>query len=426
MLKAIGRSVLKGVGKGVLLSDSKSWSSYWTPQSLGAKILFWGKVSEISGGQMPNKVTGATDFLTVAGSPYTFQTPNTAPYIAADTDYIWFKTNAVQRTTTTAELIGYDLQRTPVKYGDIAPNTLTEIIILKASEVLTASEINSLHAYMHLSMFWSGVENDYGSLKSNRAGQQLWTPESVYEAETVSYLARLGTAMSDPQKSAVNDLIVAAKAHGWWTPFKVIRLWHMHNEADSLLNIKGNTNAATKVLTPNFTAYSGWVSDEAGAGLNNNYIPSSEGDMTQDDASFIEYYANFSNLESNRFSGGLDGTRIINLGNAAGGTGLGRINEGTAASTALANCVSGLWGIIRSGATTKILLNNADKTNDTDVSTGLPTVTLYSGCLNNAGTALYGGSVRTLKATIIGKSISQSIFNLMKTDLETFFTAFTA
>lgn len=42
MLKAIGRSVLKGVGKGVLLSDSKSWSSYWltrTPSGLTATVI---------------------------------------------------------------------------------------------------------------------------------------------------------------------------------------------------------------------------------------------------------------------------------------------------------------------------------------------------------------------------------------------------
>ena len=41
-----------------------SWSSYWTQQS---EVLFFGLYSEISGGQMPNRVPGATDFLTVAG-----------------------------------------------------------------------------------------------------------------------------------------------------------------------------------------------------------------------------------------------------------------------------------------------------------------------------------------------------------------------
>lgn len=154
--------------------------------ALQAKFLFWGKYSEISGGQMPSKVTGATDYLTVSGSAgsETYQCPNTAPYISADTDYIWFKTDATQRTTTTAELIGYDLQRTPVKYLYDAPNSIQEIIILKAGEVLTADELKSLHHYMRLPILWSGYFVDEGYEKSNRplSQQYLWTPEPVFPA----------------------------------------------------------------------------------------------------------------------------------------------------------------------------------------------------------------------------------------------------
>ena len=187
MLKAIGRSVLKGVGKGVLLSDSKSWSSYWTPQSLGVKVLFWGKVSEISAGQMPNKVIGATDFLTVTGSGLSavYETPDTAAYKNADTDYAWWKTNGVRSITDGNRLIGYDLQRTPAKYLDVAPNTLEEIVILKAGETLTESELNNLFAYMHLPIMWNDSWNDYGYEKSNRplTEQILWP----VEVETMCY-----------------------------------------------------------------------------------------------------------------------------------------------------------------------------------------------------------------------------------------------
>jgi hypothetical protein len=410
------------------IGQSSGSGSSWTPVLIESKLLFWGKVSEISGGQMPNKVFGSSDYLTATGSPLAFQCPNAAPYIAADTDYIWFKTDASQRAaTTTAELIGYDLQRTPVKYGDVSPNTLDEIIILKAGETLTTSELNHLFAYMHLSMFWDGTQNDNGYLKDNRTGQQLWTPESVQDAATTAFLARLGTGMSAPQIAALDVLIVAAKAHGWWTPMGVIRLLHLHNANDSLLNVKADAFNASLVLTPVFTAYSGWVSDEAGAGINNNYIPSSAGDMTQDDASFLEYFTGFSAAESNRFAGATDGTRLTTIGNATLATFTVRINEAAATTTAYAGGdLSALHGVVRSGATTKMLLFNADKQDDTDVSTGLPTVSLYSGCLNNNGSGLYGGSVRTVKAVLIGKAISQAVFNLIKSDLETFFTAFVA
>jgi hypothetical protein len=153
-------------------------SGGWTPKSIESKLLYWGKISEITGGTMPNKV--GTDHIDIGGSAgtYTFQVPNTAPYIAADTDYIWFKTDASQRTTTEAELVGYDLQRTPVKYLDGSPNSIQEILIFKLGETLIASERDHLVTYMHLPVMWDNSLSVYGYVKSNRgATQQLWTPE---------------------------------------------------------------------------------------------------------------------------------------------------------------------------------------------------------------------------------------------------------
>lgn len=175
-------------GIGIYIAINKRKGGIWTPQSIASKLLYWGKVSEISGGRMANKVTGATDYITVGGSAgsYTFQVPNTAPYITADTDYIWFNTEAGQRTTTEAELIGYDLPRTPVKYDNTTPNAIREILILKAGQTLTSAELDSLHTYMELSIYWSGIWNDYGFPKENRNGQQLWIPEVFPVVENAS------------------------------------------------------------------------------------------------------------------------------------------------------------------------------------------------------------------------------------------------
>lgn len=169
---------MPGIGIGIGLQRGLGGGGKWSPKNIQSKLLFWGKYSEISGGQMPNKVTGSSDYLTVTGSEnnYTYQTPNTQAYIDADTDFIWFTNSGVQRTVTIAELVGYDLQRTPVKYQDDAPNYLEEIIILKAGEILTENEVNQLHKYMRLSIFWSGVLNAYGVIKSNRIGQKLYNP----------------------------------------------------------------------------------------------------------------------------------------------------------------------------------------------------------------------------------------------------------
>ena len=151
---------------------------YWTTQP---EVLFFGLYSEIAGGQMPNKVTGAVDFLTIAGvaGSETYQAPNTASYIAADTDNIWFLPDGTQRIATTAELIGYDLQRTPVKYDDTNPYAIQAIIILKSGEVLSAGTRDNLFKYMWLPLLWDNNLNAYGHIKENRVGQNLWKPNFV-------------------------------------------------------------------------------------------------------------------------------------------------------------------------------------------------------------------------------------------------------
>jgi hypothetical protein len=180
-----------GLGNGIVFRQggSQNLSSYWTRQS---EVLFFGLYSEISGGQMPNKVDGGATYLTVAGSAgsETYQCPNTAAYIAADTDYIWFKQWGVQRTVTTAELIGYDLQHTPIYYEDDTPNSIVAIIILK--ENLSASKLLKLHHDFRLPILWSGAWIDDGYEKSNRplSEQYLWTPESFVPTDlTLTRLA---------------------------------------------------------------------------------------------------------------------------------------------------------------------------------------------------------------------------------------------
>lgn len=161
----MGTYIGTGIGVGNLVISG------WTRQSdvtLLAKLLFWGKYSDISGGHMPNKITGATDYLTITGSTgeENYACPNNASYIAADTDYIWFNDTA---KVTTANLISYDFARTLVKYDNAAPYQIREIIILKSGEVLTAAEDNHLRDYLDLSIYYSGPLSLYGSLKQNRS-----------------------------------------------------------------------------------------------------------------------------------------------------------------------------------------------------------------------------------------------------------------
>jgi hypothetical protein len=119
-----------------------------------SKLLFWGKYSQISGGHMPNLVTGKSDYLTVAGSigSETYQTPQTDDYMSADNDLIWY--NSGWQIVTTANLIGYDFTRTLVKYDDTNPYQIREIAILKANAILSTSEENYARDYFALSLWW--------------------------------------------------------------------------------------------------------------------------------------------------------------------------------------------------------------------------------------------------------------------------------
>jgi len=189
------------------------------PQWLKDKFLFLGDYSAISGGKMPNKV--GSDWLTVSGSAglETFQCPNTAPYIAADTDFIWFNTSATNRTVTTAELIGYDLQRTPVKYDDTTPYQIRMIAIIKSGETFTQPQLNDLFKWFQLSIFWNNSLNANGHVKGNRIGQSIFpidAPAILSDGNTVgwySYKDLSGTSISSwPDKSGNNNHLLQTGA----------------------------------------------------------------------------------------------------------------------------------------------------------------------------------------------------------------------
>jgi len=160
-----------GIGISLIFGNKsqQSWESYWASQP---EVLFFGLYADISGGQMPNKKTGSSDYLTVAGAvgSETYQCPNTAPYIAADTDRIWFNTDVVQRSATTAELIGYDFTRTIIKYANASPHAIEAIMILSSDYVT-----DKMRDDFMLSIWWDNTLSDHGFLKENRGAERsVW------------------------------------------------------------------------------------------------------------------------------------------------------------------------------------------------------------------------------------------------------------
>jgi uncharacterized repeat protein (TIGR02059 family) len=180
-----GISVKIGIG----VNHNRS-SSSWSQQKIDATFLFWGETSKITGGKLYNQVTGRiAEYLTVGGSAgsETYKATG-ADYITADTEYMWFDKAGNQRTVTTAELIGYDLQRTPVKYDDNTPNTIRIIAILKSTTTLSNIDLLNLHHYFRLPIMWSGGWIDQGYEKSNRSDnvQNIWTVEQSATIENAA------------------------------------------------------------------------------------------------------------------------------------------------------------------------------------------------------------------------------------------------
>ncbi len=151
-----------GFGKGALKGGGFSWSSYWATRS---EVLFFGEISKISGGRLYNQKVGATDYLTVGGTAgsYTFQCPNTAAYIAADTEDVWFYYNNIIKTVTESILVSYDFTRTIVKYQDNSPYSIEAIMILSSD-----LDTSRMRSDFHLSVWWDDTLSFYGNVKGNR------------------------------------------------------------------------------------------------------------------------------------------------------------------------------------------------------------------------------------------------------------------
>ncbi len=263
-------------------NSSQSWPRYWTQQS--ECYEFW-DLSKASGGSCVGLKRG--DILTYTGSIGNahYALPNTVAYKALDTDYAWFKTNGDVSDMTSARLVGYDLQATPVKYDDASPNLERWIMILNSMP--TGSQLNKLFQGFQLPIEWHDDTNGYGHIKSNRMGQNLWTPESVTDADSDAYIARMVVQPNAATKAAINTFFVGIKADGVYTEIDTLALYFLHTQQASLLDIKSDTFNHTLVNTPTWAAKSGFTI-VATSHIRTNFIPATNGvKHTLNDAGII-------------------------------------------------------------------------------------------------------------------------------------------
>jgi hypothetical protein len=161
-------------------------SPYWTQQLINTYCLFYASdntdlLNKVTATHLPNQVTGAVDFLTVTGTGLNarYRTPDSPTYRTADSDYVFWKSDASESTCDGNRLIAYDFPRILVKYGNTSPYTITAIAILKPGAVVT----NGMRDAFNLSIWWSNTLSFHGKSKQNRSdAQATWAPEYVSPA----------------------------------------------------------------------------------------------------------------------------------------------------------------------------------------------------------------------------------------------------
>jgi hypothetical protein len=164
-----------GIGIGIGLGLSSRRAEGLSPDLLAKFELLW--EAGYNGDNLQSIIN--SDVITVTGKDWTgkfipettsatFAVPNNATYLACDgTDDFLFDDEDTLIQNTFADLIGYDPQRTFIKYSDFEPYEVSKWGILKADAVLTDGDKNELSRYFKLHIMYFDEWNDYGYNKDN-------------------------------------------------------------------------------------------------------------------------------------------------------------------------------------------------------------------------------------------------------------------
>jgi hypothetical protein len=148
-------------------------------------------LNKVAATHLPNQVTGAVDFLTVTGTGLNarYRTPDSDTYRTADSDYVFWKSDASESTCDGNRLIAWDFPRILVKYLNVAPYTILAIAILKPGVTVT----DGMRDVFNLSIWWDGTLSFHGNVKGNKpyAQQYAWTAESIAPAIPTGLTATL-------------------------------------------------------------------------------------------------------------------------------------------------------------------------------------------------------------------------------------------
>jgi hypothetical protein len=166
----------------------------------------------------------------------------------------------------------------------LAGKTITNVSVVGAQIVLTVSV-----AYV----YGDSIVVDYTVPPANRLTQDgtgyivnSWVGQVVAnhtnEADVITYVSGLTTAISDTQLAYINTFVAGYKSDDGLTNLSDAYdvMYYLGNETaeSSLRNLVKRAHDAVAVNSPTFTPYEGWAGDGISSYIDTNYNPATEAD----------------------------------------------------------------------------------------------------------------------------------------------------
>jgi hypothetical protein len=249
------------------------------PQWVLDKCLMAFDDSQACSGVIRNLCDNGATVMTYTGSGLDrlYYCPDNATYKAADTGYVFFKSDGSISQCDGNRLIAYDFPTVWVKYANASPYAIQWVAIPKLGETFTTAQMDFIRDLFDLSIWWSGVLSLHGNYKGNKplAQKYAWTPESVEEAETTALCAAFPTPATAGLRTLIDTCIRDLKAGGYLQRLDTLQCYRTLAADQSYFNWKTALSQMTIGGTgETFTAKVGWR-DATGAGyIKTGFVPS--------------------------------------------------------------------------------------------------------------------------------------------------------
>jgi hypothetical protein len=270
---------------------------------------------------------------------------------------------------------------------------------------------------MWLSILWDNVLNAYGHIKSNRAGQQLWTPELLYSAETLVLLARMDVAPSTALADLIDVTMAGLKSDGVLALGDCLYVRGLHTSQASLLNWIKNAHDSTIIGGITHTPKVGFTG-AAGAALNNNYKPQTQGDKLTQNAASVFIKVNAISATTGRYIiGSMTGTYYLSISTYTAAVERGVINSVVTVYNGSADIVDNdILGYVRLDASSIQAYKNgvAQGVPALKASSGIPNSNMYELAYNaddGGGTGYVGGIGFSFYGGILDNTKQLALYN---------------